>query len=154
VVGTDTFRGVFNSEGTVPLEGEVAPAVWLREDHVFECAPLPEIVSVCWPDGRAVLRLVGDVDSSTAHRVFAAVVDLDLRTGADVAIDVAGVKSVDCVGASVLVACETVAREHACTFGVISPSPQARSGLTSMGLNRLLPVPDQVDALRPIRATR
>jgi anti-sigma B factor antagonist len=108
---------------------------------VLDCAQLLAITTYCWPDGRAVVRLVGDLDVENAPRLFDAVVDLDLKAGQQVALDLEGVTYLDSVGASVLVACETVTREHACSFCLSSASLQARAVLELLGLDRYLDGP-------------
>jgi anti-sigma B factor antagonist len=108
---------------------------------VSDCAQLLGITAQCWPDGRTVLRVAGDLDAENAPRLFDTLVDLDLRAGQLVALDLDGVTYLDSVGASVLVACETVVREHASTFCLTSASLQARAVLEVIGLDRYLDGP-------------
>jgi anti-sigma B factor antagonist len=121
---------------------------------VLECAQLLGITTYCWPDGRALLRVVGDLDTENAPQLFETVVDLDLKAGQRVAVELSGVTYLDSVGASVLVACETVTREHACTFRVSSASLQARAVLELIGLDGLVDGPWITNDRAPPTLTR
>jgi anti-anti-sigma factor len=118
---------------------------------VSHCARLLGIATYCWPNGRIVLRLVGDLDATNAHRLFDVVVDLDLKPGQRVALNLEDVTSLDSVGASVLVACQRVARDHACSFSVTSPSTQVGAVLQMVGLDHLVEKRDQPGPLTTIR---
>jgi anti-anti-sigma factor len=119
---------------------------------VSHCERLLRILTHCWPNGRIVLRVVGDLDAINAHRLFDVVVDLDLKPGQRVALNLEGVTSLDSVGASVLVACQRVARDHACSLSVTSPSTQAGAVLQMVGLDHLVEQRDQTGPLATIRA--
>jgi anti-anti-sigma factor len=114
--------------------------------------PLLRIVPYCWPNGRIVLRLVGDLDATNAHRLFGFVVDLDLKPGHRIALNLEEVTSLDSVGASVLVACQRVARDHACSLSVTSPSTQASAVLQMVGLAHLIEQRERTEPLATIRA--
>jgi anti-anti-sigma factor len=110
------------------------------------------IATYCRPNGRIVLRLAGDLDATNAHRLFDVVVDLDLKPGQRVAMNLEEVTSLDSVGASVLVACQRVARDHGCGLSVTSPSNQATAVLRMMGLDHLIETRDQTEPLATIQA--
>lgn len=116
------------------------------------CERLLRITPYCWPNGRIALRLAGDLDAISAHRLFDVVVDLDLKAGQRVVLNLEDVTSLDSVGASVLVACQRVARDHACSLSVTSPSTQASAVLQMVGLDHLVDKRDQTEPSATIRA--
>jgi anti-anti-sigma factor len=119
---------------------------------VSHCERLSRIATCCRPNGRIVLRPVGALDATNAHRLFDVVVDLDLKAGQRVALNLEDVTSLDSVGASVLVACQLVARDRACSLGLTSPSNQASAVLRTVGLDHLVEQRDETGPLATIRA--
>jgi anti-anti-sigma factor len=143
---------VFQQRGrSIESEPGVARSDRTLEVDVPGCDQLLGIATYCWPNGRHVLRLVGDLDTANAHRLFDAVVDLDLRPGQSVTMNLEDVTFLDSVGASVLLACQTVVDEHACAFTITSSSLQARAVLELMGLDRLLHDDDRLETLPRIQ---
>jgi anti-anti-sigma factor len=99
-------------------------------------------VATSWQDDRVVVEVAGDLDATHAHRLYDAVVELDLHGGQQLDLHLGAVTCLDSVGASVLAASHRFAVERGCQFTISVPSLQSRAVLELVGLGHLLSSPD------------
>jgi anti-anti-sigma factor len=105
---------------------------------VSSVAQLFKLTIGCQGSQHAVVSVAGDLDASRAHELFAAVERLDLHAGQCLDVQLAEVTFVDTVGASILLAIESLAHERGCRYRISSASLQTRAVLELMGLDQLL----------------
>jgi anti-sigma B factor antagonist len=109
---------------------------------------LLELAAQWRQDGRVMVEAAGDLDATHAHRLYDAVVGLDLHVGQHLDLHLEGVTFLDTVGASVLAATRQHAVDRGCVFSISAPSLQCRAVLELVGLGRLLPsLDDSLEAL-------
>ena len=97
-----------------------------------------ELGTCWWEDGRVVVEVAGDLDATHAHRLYDAVVELDLHVGQHLDLHLGAVTFLDTVGASVLAASRQFAVERGCEFSIVVPSLQSRAVLELVGLGHLM----------------
>jgi anti-anti-sigma factor len=103
---------------------------------------LLELATRWGQDGRVVVEVAGDLDATHAHRLYDAVVLLDLHPGQFLDLHLGAVTFLDTVGASVVAASRQRAVERGGQFRLSFPSLQCRAVLELVGLGHLLSSPD------------
>jgi anti-anti-sigma factor len=96
--------------------------------------------SIAYEDGRVCVVVSGDLDLSTAPKLWSAL-EPAMEDGAPtLVLDISGVGFLDSSGISVIVRALKLLRETDRALVVRSPQPQARKVLEVTGLTRVLTV--------------
>lgn len=104
-------------------------------------------------DGRAVVRLKGELDIATAAELRQHLTTARQSYGENVILDLTELEFMDSQGLSVIVSCHKAVHAAAGSLVLVAPRPIVRRTLEITGLSRRLDVCDSIEEVAPIPAT-